>query len=133
MQSAEVNEAWSKLNKLATNLNILGVLDGNQRKLAENARNAFITVPTERRGRIYKLFLHDVLRVSSAGAVLVCAIGLGKNRIADDLSPDDCKSLLPLIKESDTLNHSTVTSLAIDCGIPGSLQGNSTDPIICPC
>ncbi|KAI7970694.1 hypothetical protein EIK77_000849 [Talaromyces pinophilus] len=112
MQSA-VNEAWSKLNKLATDLNILGVLDGNQRKLAENARNAFITVPTERRGRIYKLFLHEVLRASSAGAVLVCAIGLGKNRIADDLSPDDCTSLLPLIKESDALNHSTVTSLAI--------------------
>lgn len=124
MASAKVDEIWSKLVTTANSLVVLGVLDGNNKHLAKIAKDTLLTVPADRRGRRYKLFLHDVLRDSTPGAVLVCAIGLGKNRAADELSIEDCNLLLPLIKTSDVLNHPTLRSLAIECQIPRSVHGN---------
>lgn len=107
-----------KLRKTAKMLNITDRLDDQSSKHVDTAVEILTKPQTNRAFKVYQEFLYDVLRHSSPGLVMLCAAGLGKQRITS-MTAEDRVSLLNVVKEGkDSLSSSTLEVLAKDHEIP---------------
>jgi len=107
-----------KLRKTAGKLEIMDRLDGQAFKHVSMAVEILTNKQTERAFKIYQEFLHDVLRHCSPGLVMVCAAGLGKQKIAS-MTQDDRVGLLNYVRENKgSLSSDIIEALATDHEIP---------------
>ena len=98
-------------------IEILECLSGRGPTLADDAVDALTTPQTTRDAKLYQLFLHDVLRTSGPGFVLLVS-GLGKQRVAR-LAEKERTGLVRWIKNNrDTIDSSGLQSLAKDYQVP---------------
>lgn len=120
---SNASQALESLLLTSRKLSLLAVLSDGQINRVTDAKNNLTTIQTAERRKKYKLFLHDVLRVSGPAGVLVCALGLGQGRITD-LTASDRTELWHSISENRAIiNHPIIEALAAAHGIPVSTDG----------
>jgi len=93
-----------KLCKDSGAIKILERLSGRGPKLVDDAVQTLISSQTTRDSKVYQLFLHDILRHSSSGLLVLCAASLGKQRVVH-LAEDDRIGLVSYIKDNKANLH----------------------------
>lgn len=107
----ELTTCCQRLLDDADAIEILERLSGRGPTLADDAVNTLTTPQTTRDAKLYQLFLHDILRTSGPGFVLLVS-GLGKQRVAR-LAEKERTGLVRWIKNNrDTIDSSSLQSLA---------------------
>ncbi|KAL5404961.1 hypothetical protein PMIN06_012612 [Paraphaeosphaeria minitans] len=118
----EHQQDHEKLYKTIKELAIMERLDKKATTHVDIAVGILTKPQTDRGCKIYQEFLHDVLRHGSPGWVMICAVGLGKQRIAS-MTKEKRVSLLAHVKtRKDLLSSTSLDSLAMGHKIP-SLDG----------
>ena len=79
-------------------------MSGRGPKLVDDAVQTLMTLPTTRDSKIYQLFLHDILRHSGSGLLVLCAASLGKQRVVH-LAENDRVGLVSYIKDNKANLH----------------------------
>lgn len=79
--STSIMECTKRLQDSMESMKILGRLDAKRTKLAASAAAVLKTETNNREGRIYQTFLRDIHRQCGPEQVVLCAAGLGKQRI----------------------------------------------------
>ncbi|KAK8924450.1 hypothetical protein VCV18_004872 [Metarhizium anisopliae] len=112
-----------RLLTTAERLKVLGVLSDGEIQRVTEARDVLTTVQTIDRRKKYKLFLYEVLRDSSPGAFLLCAIALGQARITN-LKAGERTELQRVIRinKNSAINHPTISALAARYQVPSSVN-----------
>lgn len=93
-----------KLCKDSGAIKILDRLSGRGPKFVDDAVQTLMTLPTTRDSKIYQLFLHDILRHSGSGLLVLCAASLGKQRVVH-LAENDRVGLVSYIKDNKANLH----------------------------
>jgi hypothetical protein len=113
-----VEEQIQRLHKTAKNLGILQRLDRRSLRYVNTAVQT-MKLPQENKAfKVYSDFLSDVLRHSSPGMVLICAVGLGKQRTANMTAKDRVGLIQYIIEKKDWLSSSALDTLARAHAIP---------------
>jgi hypothetical protein len=117
----ELATCCQKLLGDAEAIETLERLSGRGPTLADDAVDTLITPQSTRDAKLYQLFLHDVLRISGPGFVLLVS-GLGKQRVAR-LTEKERTGLVRWVKDNgDTIDSPGLQSLAKEYQVP-SMNG----------
>ena len=121
-QSNVITQCSEKLQTCIGNLKILERLDKRAAGLVITATKILTTQQTSRESRVYQTFLGDVLRQCGRGMALLCAAGLGKQRVTT-LSSRDRIQLVHYLKSNKAIFKSPILDLLAekyqipdDCG-----------------
>lgn len=113
-----IDGCCEKLRKDSGTIKVLERLSGRGPKLVDDAVKTLTTTQTSRDSKIYQLFLHDILRHSGSGLVVLCAASLGKQRVVH-LAEADKIGLVSFIKDNQTNLHCPALELlAEDYQVP---------------
>jgi hypothetical protein len=119
-ESTAVAECTEKLRKSIENLKILGRLDKKATKLVTTAASILRSRPTNREGKLYQTFLRDIYRQCGREQVVLCAAGLGKQRVVC-LNTQDRTRLVHYVKTNTAALTSPVLNALVDnCQIPNT-------------
>ncbi|KAF3763567.1 hypothetical protein M406DRAFT_74156 [Cryphonectria parasitica EP155] len=96
--------------------------------LATSAAQILKSETTDRRDKIYKRFLQDVLEQCGGGIVVLCSSSLGKRRIVE-LKNMERISLLGYLKSNrNTFEHAILDDAALTLGITCATQCSMSEP-----
>ncbi|PVH92350.1 hypothetical protein DM02DRAFT_575900 [Periconia macrospinosa] len=128
-ESTAVAECIGKLRKSMEHLKILGRLDEKSTKLVATAARILRAKPTNREGRLYQTFLCDIHRQCGREQVVLCAAGLGKQRVVC-LNAQDRIRLVHFVKINTAVFASPILDALVEkCQIPNTnelfMQDNS--------
>lgn len=117
-ESNAVAECTEKLRKSMGNLKILGRLDKKAMNLVTTAANILKAKQTNREGKLYQTFLRDIHHQCGREQVVLCAAGLGKQRVVC-LNAQDRIRLVHYVKINTAAFASPVLSALVErCQIP---------------
>uniref|UniRef100_A0A093V6R1 Uncharacterized protein n=1 Tax=Talaromyces marneffei PM1 TaxID=1077442 RepID=A0A093V6R1_TALMA len=117
-----VEMVWMRLIGVANNILTLRSLDRNTKIKVKRAVATLHEEPTFEKGRKYKLFLADVLRVCGPVGVLLCAMGTNK---VFDMGKTRRRALIEKLEANKTqqpLASTTLLKIALDYQIPASIE-----------
>ena len=117
-QTGEDEGYCERLRKTADNLNVLERLNDRGRKHVDTAIQTLASPPKSKSVKIYKDFLHDIQRHCSPGILLICAVGLGKQRIANMTENDRIQLLRHVKDQRSSLSFPILENLARCCNLP---------------
>lgn len=113
-----IDACRKKLHEDAQTIKVLERLTGRGPTLVDDAVDILITSQTTRDSIVYQLFLHDILRHSGPGLVVLCAASLGKQRVVH-LAAKERTGLVGYVKDNKANLHCLVLeSLAKEYQVP---------------
>jgi hypothetical protein len=117
-ESKAFAECTEKLRKSMTNLKILGRLEKKATKLISSAIEILKLEQTTREGKLYQNFLSDIFRQCGREQVLLCAAGLGKQRVVC-LTAQDRIGLVHYVKTNKAAFASPILDALVErCQLP---------------
>jgi hypothetical protein len=122
-----LNECYTILSTTSTAINTLGGLTDRYAKHVREAVDILMILQTSRESKIYKAFLHDVIRKTSRA--LLCAAGLAKQRTVQ-LSEHHRIELIGRIVKNQSILHCLALDTLVDDYRPPSLSGLSQNTFI---
>jgi hypothetical protein len=126
-KSAAVAEYIRKLQKSIEHLKILGRLDKKSTKFVTTAASILRAKPKNREGRLYQAFLCDIHRQYGCEQVMLCAAGLGKQRVVC-LNTQDRIRLVHFVK----INAAVFASPVLDALVGKCQTPNKNDTLSSP-
>lgn len=114
----KVDDCRQRLQQTAKEITVRKRLGARAAAQAEALHDLLTTKHSDRNLRVYQEFLCDVIQQCGPEIALLCAVGIGKHKVAN-LKDDDRVDLLELLKnEQKTLGVEELRMLARDYHIP---------------
>ena len=101
-----------RLRKTADDLKVVERLNARGCKHMETAIQILSSPPKSRSVKVYQDFLHDIQRHCGSGILLLCAVGLGKQRIASMTEQDRIKLLRHVKEQKSSLSFPILEDIA---------------------
>ncbi|KAF2759390.1 hypothetical protein EJ05DRAFT_475605 [Pseudovirgaria hyperparasitica] len=112
------SQFYNALDKAARRFKVVDRVDNRASKHVDTAITILTQVQTNRSGQVYQEFLHDVLRHSSPGVVMLCAVAFGKQKLAN-MREDERMNILDVVRvKGGSLQSPSLDVLADDYGVP---------------